>query len=215
MTGLKLMKMVGTLLEDLEEAIEPEEVETMMESIDHPEWANVDGVATNIVDAEATKCAVEAAMSLEEVTEITEEEVISEIEEGLDSMAIDQKEEAILEIDHIEAVAMTVDLIVVDTIDLKEEDMIIDLPEILMLTDTIDLITNMEKEDLSVGIEDLTEVIEALLDQIVVLTEVIEAVENEEAENTSKVETMMRETATRLVLLWSTKDLEEETLTAK
>lgn len=215
MTGLKLMKMVGTLLEDLEEAIEPEEVETMMESIDHPEWANVDGVATNIVDAEATKCAVEAAMSLEEVTEITEEEVISEIEEGLDSMAIDQKEEAILEIDHIEAVAMTVVLIVVDTIDLKEEDMIIDLPEILMLTDTIDLITNMEKEDLSVGIEDLTEVIEALLDQIVVLTEVIEAVENEEAENTSKVETMMRETATRLVLLWSTKDLEEETLTAK
>jgi len=209
------MKMVGTLLEDLEEAIEPEEVETMMESIDHPEWANVDGVATNIVDAEATKCAVEAAMSLEEVTEITEEEVISEIEEGLDSMAIDQKEEAILEIDHIEAVAMTVDLIVVDTIDLKEEDMIIDLPEILMLTDTIDLITNMEKEDLSVGIEDLTEVIEALLDQIVVLTEVIEAVENEEAENTSKVETMMRETATRLVLQWSTKDLEEETLTAK
>lgn len=210
-----MMKMVGTLLEDLEEAIEPEEVEIMMETTDHPEWANVDGVATNIVDAEATKCAVEAAMSLEEVTEITEEEVISEIEEGLDSMAIDQKEEAILEIDHIEVVAMTVDLIVVDTIDLKEEDMIIDLPEILMLTDTIDLIMNMEKEDLSVGIEDLTEVIEALLDQIVVLTEVIEAVENEEAENTSEVETMMRETATRLVLLWSTKDLEEETLTAK
>lgn len=217
---LKSMMMEDTLLE-VEEATEREVVEMiMMEVIDHTGWVNVEEAAMSLVDAEATKCAAEVDMTLEEDM-ITVEEVISEIAEGLATTAIDLTEMATLEIDlHTEAEVMIEEPTVVDTIDLKEEDITIEMTEVHTETDPTEEVTEIavpsEIEALLVEIEDPTEEIEDLSDLIAVHTEAIEEVVIEVEEITSEVtETMMMETATQPVLPWSTRDLEVEILIAK
>lgn len=199
----------------------------MMEVIDHTGWVNVEEAAMSLVDAEATKCAAEVDMTLEEDM-ITVEEVISEIAEGLATTAIDLTEEATLEIDHhTEAEVMIEEPTVVDTIDLKEEDITIEMTEVHTKTDPTEEVTEIavpsvietlsaEIEALLVEIEDPTEVIEDLSGLIAVHTEAIEEVEIEVVEITSEAtETMMMETATQPVLPWSTRDLEVVILIAK
>lgn len=227
---LKLTMMEDTLQEE-EEATEQEVVVEMimMEAIDHTEWVTVEEAAMSLVDAEATKCAAEVDMTLEEDM-ITVEEVISEIAEGLATTAIDLTEGATLEIDlHTETEVMIEEPTVVDTIDLKEEDITIDLKEediTIEMTEVhteIDLIEAVtetavpsEIEALSAETEDPTEVIEDLSDQIAVHTEATEAAVIEVVEITSEATgTMMMETATQPALPWSTRDLEVEILIAK
>ena len=174
----------------------------------------------SLVDAVVTKCAAGVDMTGEVM--ITAEEATSEIAEGLATTAIDLTEEVTTEIDlHTEEVVMTTEeLTVVDTIDLKEEDITIEMLEAHTETDLIEAVTETEVaseiEGLSAEIEGPTEGIEDLSDQIAVHTEATEAAVIEVAETTSEAtETKMMETATQPALPWSTRDLEVEILIAK